>query len=290
MATYCRVDRWKAFFSPVFWARVPHIAPLKPPHNAADEYPLSMRQLQARHILLFRILRDHCLFLTRPQIQRIFTLATRGTNKELVWLTSAGYLRRRYRLDTLSHFQVPLYYLGTVGWQTVGSPMDDYKTYRLEVERRSERQLDHVLDVYDVLLKFILEAKVKRIIGAEDRFWQEWFSFGNIPDGWIQFNGTEAFIEVDRGTEMPAVVAQKIDNYIKFKRSGNFGLMFPGCAFRVLFITTTEERIESLERLTRSDDIWFATMDEFLKENLDHQHWFALRGFYALPTSPQEEM
>ena len=201
-----------------------------------------------------------------------------------------GYVRRRYRLDTASHFQVPLYYLGALGWQTVGSPREDYKKYRLEVEQRSEHQLDHVLSVSDVLLKFILEAKVKRIVSAEDSLWQEWFSFGNIPDAWVEFNGTAAFIEVDRGTEMPAVVAQKIDNYTRFKRSGNFGLMFPGCAFRVLFITTTEERIESLERLTRSDDIWFATMKEFLKEKLDHQHWSALRGFYALPSSQQKEV
>ena len=146
------------------------------------------------------------------------------------------------------------------------------------------------MSVYVVFQKVALEAKVKRILSGDDGFWQEWFSFGNTPDGWIEFNGTEAFIEVDLGTERPSVVAKKIDNYIKFKQSGRIALMFPGCTFRVLFITTTEERVESLERLTRSDDIWFATMSEFLKRNLDHRHWLALRGFYALPAAGKKEV
>ena len=41
---------------------------------------------------------------------------------------------------------------------------------------------------------------------------------------------------------------------------------------------------------TTSDDIWYATMDEFLREKLNHRHWFALLGFYALPVAPQKEV
>src|SRR5882672_10679589 len=86
-----------------------------------------MQQLRTQHILLFRILRDHCLFLTRAQIERVLTLATRSTNKELAWLLSEKYLGRRYRADTFGHFQTPVYYLGTLGWHVAGNPMDDYK-------------------------------------------------------------------------------------------------------------------------------------------------------------------
>jgi hypothetical protein len=60
--------------------------------------------------------------------------------------------------------------------------------------------------------------------------------------------------------------------------------------FKVLFFTTSEERIESLEQRTSSDDIWFCTLGEFLKETLDHQHWFAVNGFYALSLSPKKAM
>lgn len=249
-----------------------------------------MRHLQTGHLLLFRILRDECLFLNSRQIQRILTRAKRAANKELAWLVSAGYLQRRYRLETVSHFQVPLYYLGKLGWEMVGNAAEGYRAYQKEIAQRSERQTDHLLAVYDVFLKFILESEVKQIIGGEDRLWQESLGFGNLPDGWIQSNGGEVFIEVDLGTERPGVVAKKFANYIKFKESGNYGLMFPGCGFKVLFITTTEVRIESLERLAMTDDIWFATMDEFVRERLDHQHWFAVNGFYALPVAAKKEV
>ena len=249
-----------------------------------------MRQLRTRHNLLFRILRDHCLFLTRRQIGRVLTLPTSTTNRELVWLVSGKFLARRYRADSFIHFQTPLYYLGALGWRMAGNATEEYKRYQSNVEQRSGPQIDHLLGVYDALLKFILESEVKRMIGGEDGFWQESLGLGNIPDGWVQYNGGEVFIEVDRGTERPGVVAEKFSNYLKFKKSGNYALMFPGCRFRVLFITTSEERIETLERITRSDDIWFTTMDEFLREKLDHQHWFALREFYALPTATKEEV
>jgi len=249
-----------------------------------------MRRLQIRHFLLFGLLKDRFLFLSRRQIERVLTLATRMSNKELAWLCSGGYLQRRYRADSFEHFQTPLYYLGVRGWRMTGKSAEDYKGYQAEIEERSDRGLDHLLAVYDVLLKFILEAHVKRIIGGEDRYWHESLSFGNIPDGWIEYQGGAGFIEVDRDTEPPVVVAKKFDNYIRFKRSGNYGILFPGCVFKVLFITTTEERIESLERVTKSDDIWFATMDEFLREKVDHQHWFALNGFYALPVAAKKEV
>jgi hypothetical protein len=83
---------------------------------------------------------------------------------------------------------------------------------------------------------------------------------------------------------------KKFINYIAFKESGRYDRLFPDCGFKVLVITTTEERIESLQKCVGSDDIWFCTMDEFLKENLNHQHWLALYGFYALPVTPKKEM
>jgi hypothetical protein len=202
-----------------------------------------MKQLQVRHFLLFRLLKEHFLFLTRKQIEQVLTLATRASNKELAWLVSERYLDRRYRADTFIDFQRPLYYLGTRGWRMCGNSAESYKVYRTGIEERHGRHLAHLLCVYDVLLKFILEADVTRIVGGEDRFWQEALSFGNIPDAWIQYKGGEAVIEVDRETESIEVVKKKLDNYVRLKHSGSYGDMFLGCAFKVLFITTTEERI-----------------------------------------------
>jgi hypothetical protein len=249
-----------------------------------------MRQLGVQHIRLFRLLRDHFLFLTRRQIERVLTLDTRTANRHLEWLVSEEYLRRRYRLDTFMHFQTPVYYLGHTGWHSAGRLSADYKNYERKIAARKERSMHHLLAVYDAGLKFILESQVKRIIDADDAIWQEHITFGGLPDCWIQFSGGEAFVEVDLGTESIDVVGRKFGNYVNFKQSGGYAAAFPQCQFRVLFITTTEERIEDLERVAVSDDVWFATMQEFLSEPLTHQHWFALHGFYALPIHQQKKV
>ena len=249
-----------------------------------------MRQLQERHFALFRTLAEHCSFLTRRQIERLWTLPTNTTNKELLRLVSEKYLRRRYRGNNFSHFQTPVYYLGELGWQMIGRPSDAYRQYRLQIERRAERGLEHALGIHDVMLKFLSGTPVKHIIGSEDKLWQETIDLGIIPDAWIQFAGGEVFIEVDRGTERSSVVMKKLDKYVAFKNSGRYKALFPGCGFKVLFFTTTEMRIESLEQVTTSDDIWYCTMEEFLREPLNHEHWFALYGFYALSDLRKEKV
>jgi Replication-relaxation len=220
----------------------------------------------------------------------VLTLTASGTTKSLHWLMSEHYLERRYRADSFQHFQTPVYYLGELGWRMSGQSMSLYKRHRFQIEQRPERQIEHMLATYDVLLKFILEAEVKRLIGSEDKLWKEAIDFGNVPDAWIQFNGGEAFIEVDRGTERPIVLRKKFEKYIVFKESGRYDSLFPNCGFKVLVVTTTEEQIASLEQIAISGDVWFCTMDEFLREPLNHQHWFARSGFYALPAATKKEV
>jgi Replication-relaxation len=210
-------------------------------------------------------------------------------NRQLGWLLSEGYLERGFRVNTFNAYQTPVYYLGKVGWRLVGNAAEDYKRYRVRIQRRSEEQ-GHTLQIYDVLLKFILESKVDRIIGGDDSFWQGTIELGNIPDAWIQFAGGELFIEVDRATERPVILRKKFENYTKFHDSGGYSRLFPNCGFKVLVFTTNEERIRSLEGLVRSDDIWFCTMEDFMREDLHHSHWFALNGFYALPAVAKEEV
>src|SRR5712691_11365592 len=91
-------------------------------------------------------------------------------------------------------------------------------------------------------------------------------------------------------TERSIVLKKKFENYVTFRESDRYRNLFPECAFKVLVFTTTEERIESLQQITTSDDIWFCTMEEFLREKLTHAHWFALRGFYALSAVSKKEV
>jgi len=241
-----------------------------------------MRQLQSRHILLFRTLRDHCSFLTRHQIQRILTLSRISTTKAVSWMLSEQYLNRRYRADTFANFQMPVYFLGKRGWHVVGKPLTEYPSYRLRIEQTPERTFQHTLALNSAILKFLLESEVKRIIPSEGRLWQDTIEFGNIPDAWVQFAGGEVFIEIDLGTEHAPIMKRKFDNYVAFKESGRFETTFPGCTFRVLVLATSEARIEELEQVASTDDIWFCTMKEFLKEKLNHEHWFSITGFHVL--------
>jgi hypothetical protein len=147
--------------------------------------------IQKSEITLFRVLRDQFLFLTRAQIQRISTLETRSLNLRLQKLVSTGYLSRRYRLDKFEHFQSPLYFLGKRGCELAGMSVEEITKYTDNVRSYAERAIPHLLATYDVLLKFILESKVKQIIGSEDKIWQELINFGNKPDAWIQYDGGE---------------------------------------------------------------------------------------------------
>jgi hypothetical protein len=249
-----------------------------------------MRQLQSRHILFFRILRDHCSFLTREQIQRILTLSRISTTKTLLWMLAEQYLNRRYRADTFVNFQTPVYYLGRRGWHVVGKAASEYGAYRLRVEQTPERTFRHTLALYSVIVKFLMESRIKRVILSDDRVWQDMIELGNIPDAWIQFGGGEVFIEVDLGTEHAPVLKKKFDNYIAFKESGRYGHAFPGCQFRILVFTPSEPRIEELEQVASTGDIWFCTMKEFWKKKLSHRHWFSINGCHALSIIRKKEV
>ena len=125
MALLRDLNFMNVIFCSVLRYRVAQNIPLKPLLTLLGNTP-DMRRLQTRHILLFRILRDHCPFLTRRQIQRVLTLSRISTTKTLLWMLAEQYLNRRYRADTFAHFQTPVYYLGKRGWHMVGKPMNAY--------------------------------------------------------------------------------------------------------------------------------------------------------------------
>ena len=176
------------------------------------------------------------------------------------------------------------------GWYVVGKPASEYRAYRLQIEQTPERTFPHTLALYSVLVKFLMEAEVRRIIPSEDTLWQDAIEFGNIPDAWIQFGGGEVFIEIDLGTEHTSVLKKKFENYVAFKESGRYEQLFPGCKFRVLVFVSSEERIEELQQVVATDDIWFCITEEFLKEDLSHEHWFNIKGFHALRVNRKKEV
>jgi hypothetical protein len=90
-----------------------------------------------------------------------------STTKTLSWMLSEQYLNRRNRADSFVHFQTPVYYPGKRGWYVVGKPASEYRAYRLQIEQTPERTFPHTLALYSVLVKFLMEAEVRRIIPSE---------------------------------------------------------------------------------------------------------------------------
>jgi len=196
------------------------------------------------------------------------------------------------RLDSYNHFRSPIYYLGVEGCKMIGMSKKDIEKYMARIRNHSDRSIAHLLEVYDVFIKFSLESKVTKWVWHED---DKWFSIelGLYPDGFVKFekqgNKYSVFIEVDRDTEGLRVLKEKFEKYRKFYESGGFTKLFGDCVFRVLVITTTEERIERMEALNPVDDIWFATKAEFMRKSLWARHWFATEGFYNLDFPPLPE-
>jgi len=241
---------------------------------------------------LIRILRDEVLFVSRPQVEMLLDANSRRANERLSRLVEERILRRRVRLDTYDHFRFPIYYLGLEGCKMIGMSKKDMEKYMARIRKYSDRSVGHLLEVYDVFIKFSLESKVTEWVWHED---DKWFSIelGLYPDGVVKFERDRkkycAFIEVDRDTENVPVLKEKFDKYRYFNDSGAFKRLFGQCIFRVLVITTTEERIGRMEEQNRSADIWFATRQDFMRDPLWARHWFAKEDFYSLEFSPLPE-
>ena len=241
---------------------------------------------------LIQILRDEVLFVSRPQVEMLLDTNGRRANERLLRLVDERILRRRVRLDTYDHFRFPIYYLGLEGCKMIGMSRKDMEKYMARIRKYSDRSIGHLLEVYDVFIKFSLESKVTEWVWRED---DKWFSIelGLYPDGVVKFekDGKKytAFIEVDMDTENLPVLKKKFDKYRYFHDSGAFKRLFGQSIFRVLVITTTEERIGKMEEQNRSADIWFATRQDFIRDPLWARHWFAKEDFHSLDFSPLPE-
>ncbi len=249
-------------------------------------------KLSAKEMRLIRVLRDEALFVSGVQVEMLLEMNKRRTNERLLNLVDGGILRKRVRLDTYTSFRSPIYYLGVEGCKMIGMSKKDLVRYMTTIKNYSDRSIGHLLEVYDVFIKFTLESKVTEWVWHED---DKWFSIelGLYPDGFVKFEKDEkqysAFVEVDRDTEGLRVLKEKFDKYRRFHESGAFKKLFGECIFRVLVITTTEERIAGMEQQNPANDIWFATKQDFMRNSLWTKHWFAKEDFYSLDFRPLPE-
>jgi protein involved in plasmid replication-relaxation len=95
---------------------------------------------------------------------------------------------------------------------------------------------------------------------ANCRF-HRWISFNRylsktspiIPDGYFDLRHESVikalFLEVDMGTEALRIWQKKIEGYLRFAVSGEFGKLFGLAQFKVIIIAPSERRTEGIRRV-----------------------------------------
>jgi hypothetical protein len=178
-------------------------------------------------------------------------------NRRLRALTDAGLLTRFF-LGTQVSGQKAIYTLSEKGALLVGVP-------RRGLRRRKEEALiadfyaEHQLAVNDLYCGL----KYRRTLPEGVRF-EQWQTFDQpitkgsrlIPDGYFVLCNAlltiAAFVEVDLGHERRTVWREKIRKYSEFATSGEYLRRCGPQHFRILVVTTTQRRVESLRATAAS--------------------------------------
>lgn len=212
--------------------------------------------------------------------------STRRANSRLLILTRAGLLRRFF-LGTGGGGQKALYALSTTGAKLVDVPF------------RGPRRAHNAVLVADFLITHQLYInqiycvlKFQPIPVPATTF-GKWLSFYEplepgtrlIPDGYAEILTPQktlaAFLEVDLGHEGLSVWKRKVETYLRYAISGDFGKRFGQPHFRVLLVVNSERRMHSLRKATSSltDKIfWFSTFESITHDGFWAPIWFRPTG------------
>jgi hypothetical protein len=180
--------------------------------------------------------------------------------------------------------------LGHRAFEPLGlDPKDTQLVARLrQAAHLNDRALSHFVMTNTVHIKFAAAERVypnyrlTAWISSSDEVWQglTQSGFHLYPDGYAEFHkdGLEHrfFLELDRGTERNPILHKKLSSYHDYARSGTFTSHFAADRFRVLFITTTNRRLEHMARAIAPYNkqlFWLATVDDFLRNPLFAAYW-----------------
>lgn len=211
-----------------------------------------------------------------------FSSTTRA-NARLLALTEAKFLKRFF-WGSVGGARKSLYSLSERGANLAGVP------YRRP--RRGEGQIlagdsftAHQLEINKVYctLKYRPLPDGVRLI--------RWLSFQTpvagtlIPDGYAEVAMTARtqalFAEVDLGTEGRKVWQAKVEAYLAYAASGNFGREFGQPQFRVLAVTNSEPRLTALRIATAAltEKVFrFTTLDRIARESFWAAIWQKPKG------------
>jgi hypothetical protein len=207
--------------------------------------------------------------------------STTQVNSRLLGLTRAGLLRRFF-LGTKAGGKKALYALSPTGAKLVDVPFRGPRRPQDEV-LVADFFVSHQLSINQIYCAL----KYRPIPILEVKFLQ-WLSFYEplessthlIPDGYLEVLTPDktlaAFLEVDLGHEGLSVWKAKIYNYLRYAISGNFEKRFGLPQFRVLVITNSERRMQSLRAATlglTNKVFWFSTLHSITRDGFWSPVW-----------------
>ena len=202
--------------------------------------------------------------------------STRRANARLLALTRAGFLKRAF----------------------VGSRQAVYWLANREIQKARKRG-DSAPEPAALFLRHRLEINRVQLlvqytgVPAPGWWFGRWQSFQQpldatlplIPDGYFEIASAQGvrstFVEVDLGTEAAPVLARKASLYLQLATSGEFSKLFSRNQFRVLVVTTSERRLNSLRPAVAklTDKIfWFGTLDMVTAERFWSPVWLRPTG------------
>jgi len=210
----------------------------------------------------------------REQAKRVAGFgSTPQVNKRLLALTRAGLLRRFF-LGTTGGGQKALYALSSAGAEVAQVPF-----------RSPRRTQDKVLVAdffvaHQLSINEIYCAVKYAPIPIPATKLRRWVSFHQplesgirlIPDGYFELVTPQKTL----GHEGLSVWKAKVRNYLQYAVSGNFEKRFGQPQFRVLVVTDSERRMQSLRAATASlteKIFWFSTFDSIATHGFWSSVW-----------------
>jgi hypothetical protein len=212
--------------------------------------------------------------------------STTRVNTRLLRLTQAGLLRR-FRLGTLAGAAKSLYSLSEKGARLVGVP---YRTLR---RRNDEALVADFFVEHQLAINEVYCALKYRPIPVPGVVFHRWIAFHEpltpalrlIPDGYAELRlPTETiamFLEIDLGHESLRIWKEKTRNYLQLGMSGEHERLFGQSRFRVLVITHSERRMQSIRRTVApmiEKIFWFSSFEAIRRDGLWGSVWFRPTG------------
>lgn len=216
--------------------------------------------------------------------------STTRANARLLALTKAGLLRR-YFLPTVAGGKRALYALSLKGAKLLGLQ------YRGPRRRQDAVLVADFFIAHQLAVNEIYCTLKYRPIPIPEAKFVRWVSFSKpidgggaiIPDGYVEiFAGKSipAFLEIDLGHEGQKVWRAKIEAYLRYAVSGQFQREFREPRFRVLVITNSERRAESIRALAGSlteKVFWFSTFSLINRDGFWSSVWVRPRDTQKQP-------